>query len=429
MSICQAVFPFRLTDASPSKPANSPARPTVPCWSRWATPWCWSPPCARKDAAARPRLLPADRQLPGKDLRRGPHPGRLLPPRGPPERRRDADLAPDRPPDPPAVPGWLLQRSAGRRHGDVAGPGHPGRHPGADRRLRRAVHVRRAVQGPDRRRARRLQGRQVHAESDPRAARRTRSWTWSSPAPQHGVLMVESEAQACPKRSCSAPWCFGHEQMQVAIQAISELAAQAGKPRWAWTAPAVDAELVQCRDAAAPRRTLSEAYRITEKQERYTTRGRDQDRRDRPPCRRRMASPSVHQGQVGDAAAQPREPHRSRAHPERRAAHRRPRHQDRAPDHHQGRLAAAHPRLGAVHPRRDPGAGHRDAGHRARCADHRRAGRRAPRAVHAALQLPAVLGGRDRHDGFAQAPRDRPRQPGAPRHRRRAAGRWQSSPT
>ena len=40
---------------------------------------------------------------------------------------------------------------------------------------------------------------------------------------------------------------------------------------------------------------------------------------------------------------------------------------------------------------------------------------RAPRAVHAALQLPAVLGGRDRHDGVAQAPRNRPRQPGAPR--------------
>ena len=27
---------------------------------------------------------------------------------------------------------------------------------------------------------------------------------------------------------------FGHEQMQVAIKAIRELAAEAGKPRWDW---------------------------------------------------------------------------------------------------------------------------------------------------------------------------------------------------
>jgi len=30
---------------------------------------------------------------------------------------------------------------------------------------------------------------------------------------------------------------FGHEQMQVAIKAINELAAAAGKPKWTWTAP------------------------------------------------------------------------------------------------------------------------------------------------------------------------------------------------
>ena len=59
--------------------------------------------------AARQGFLSADRQLPGKDLRRGPHPRRLLPPRGPSFGVRDADLAPDRPSDPPAVPGRLLQ--------------------------------------------------------------------------------------------------------------------------------------------------------------------------------------------------------------------------------------------------------------------------------------------------------------------------------
>ena len=48
-------------------------------------------------------LLPADRQLPGKDLRRRQDPRRLLQARRPPDREGDAGLPPDRPPDPPAV--------------------------------------------------------------------------------------------------------------------------------------------------------------------------------------------------------------------------------------------------------------------------------------------------------------------------------------
>ena len=42
---------------------------------------------------ARPGLLPADRRLPGEDLRRGPHPRRLLQARGPPLREGDPHLA------------------------------------------------------------------------------------------------------------------------------------------------------------------------------------------------------------------------------------------------------------------------------------------------------------------------------------------------
>ena len=58
---------------------------------------------SREAAEARLRLLPAHRQLPGKDLRRRQDPGRLLQARRPPDREGDADLAPHRPPDPPAV--------------------------------------------------------------------------------------------------------------------------------------------------------------------------------------------------------------------------------------------------------------------------------------------------------------------------------------
>jgi polyribonucleotide nucleotidyltransferase len=61
---------------------------------------------------------------------------------------------------------------------------------------------------------------------------------------------------------------FGHEQMQVAIAAIRELVAQAGKPAWNWKAPALDPELVSAvaRHAEAE---LGKAYTITEKQARH----------------------------------------------------------------------------------------------------------------------------------------------------------------
>ncbi len=53
----------------------------------------------------------------------------------------------------------------------------------------------------------------------------------------------------------------------------------------------------------------------------------------------------------------------------------------------------ARARLGGLHPRRDAGARQRDARHRRRRAEDRAGRRRDVQAVHAALQLPAVLGG------------------------------------
>ena len=72
----------------------------------------------------------------------------------------------------------------------------------------------------------------------------------------------------------------------------------------------------------------------------------------------------------------------------------------------------AHPRLGPLHPRRDPGPGHRHPGHLRGLADHRhRAGGRVPQALHAPLQLPALLGGRGEVPARPRPPRDRPRRP------------------
>jgi polyribonucleotide nucleotidyltransferase len=84
----------------------------------------------------------------------------------------------------------------------------------------------------------------------------------------HGVLMVESEADSLPEDVMLGAVVFGHEQQQVAIKAINELVAAAGKPRWDWKAPPVNAELVSFVKAQAEG-PLSEAYRITVKQDRY----------------------------------------------------------------------------------------------------------------------------------------------------------------
>ena len=121
---------------------------------------------AAKDAARGRRLPAADRRLSGKDLCRGPHSRRLFQARRPPDRKGDAGLPPDRPPDPSAVRRWLAQRDPGDRHRAVARHGERSRYRGAGGVIRRADAVGRAVQGPDRRCARRLRQRRVHPQSD-----------------------------------------------------------------------------------------------------------------------------------------------------------------------------------------------------------------------------------------------------------------------
>ncbi len=84
----------------------------------------------------------------------------------------------------------------------------------------------------------------------------------------------------------------------------------------------------------------------------------------------------------------------------------------------------AHPRLGALHPRRDPGPGHRHPRNQRRRPDHRhRPGTRVQEALHAALQLPALLGRRGQVPAWPGPARDRPRRPGRARPARHAARR------
>ncbi|WP_407700516.1 polyribonucleotide nucleotidyltransferase [Steroidobacter gossypii] len=81
------------------------------------------------------------------------------------------------------------------------------------------------------------------------------------------VLMVESEADRLPEDVMLGAVVFGHEQMQVAIKAINELKAEAGKPAWDW-APAPANSALEAAVAANAKSALTEAYQIFDKQQR-----------------------------------------------------------------------------------------------------------------------------------------------------------------
>ena len=84
---------------------------------------------------------------------------------------------------------------------------------------------------------------------------------------ESAVLMVESEAQELTEDQMLGGVLFGHDSMQVAIKAIKELAAEAGKPRWdVPTAHANDALVMSVSELV--KADLGAAYRTTDKQER-----------------------------------------------------------------------------------------------------------------------------------------------------------------
>src|ERR1700677_475954 len=85
---------------------------------------------------------------------------------------------------------------------------------------------------------------------------------------EEGVLMVESEADGLNEEVMLGAVMFGHEQMQVAIKAINELVAEAGKPKWTWTAPEANTALKDAV-AALAEKNLAAAYALTEKQQRH----------------------------------------------------------------------------------------------------------------------------------------------------------------
>ncbi|MFY9259748.1 MAG: polyribonucleotide nucleotidyltransferase [Gallionella sp.] len=81
------------------------------------------------------------------------------------------------------------------------------------------------------------------------------------------VLMVESEAQQLSEEIMLGAVMFGHEQMQVVIDAINEMVDAVGKDAWDWTAPTKDEALVAQMNQLAEAE-LEAAYSIRAKQER-----------------------------------------------------------------------------------------------------------------------------------------------------------------
>jgi len=78
------------------------------------------------------------------------------------------------------------------------------------------------------------------------------------------VLMVESEAKLLSEEVMLGAVMFGHEQMQAAITAISEFAAEVGNPKWEYTAPAADEELA-AKVAETSTAAITDAYQVAEK--------------------------------------------------------------------------------------------------------------------------------------------------------------------
>ncbi len=82
------------------------------------------------------------------------------------------------------------------------------------------------------------------------------------------VLMVESEAKQLTEDQMLGGVLFAHQEMQVVIDAINELAAVAAKPKWDWQPEPVN-ESLKATIAEKYEAAVIEAYQISDKMERY----------------------------------------------------------------------------------------------------------------------------------------------------------------
>jgi polyribonucleotide nucleotidyltransferase len=84
---------------------------------------------------------------------------------------------------------------------------------------------------------------------------------------ESAVLMVESEAKLLSEEVMLGAVTFGHEASRAVVQAVKELAEEAGVDHWDWEAPAVD-ESIAGKVSAAATEGLTSAYAIADKMQR-----------------------------------------------------------------------------------------------------------------------------------------------------------------
>ena len=83
----------------------------------------------------------------------------------------------------------------------------------------------------------------------------------------NAVLMVESEAKLLSEEIMLGAVVFGHQQLQSAIRAIAELAAEAAKPSWDWQPPARNESLIAALKGEVGNK-LEEAFQVRDKLQR-----------------------------------------------------------------------------------------------------------------------------------------------------------------
>ena len=218
--------------------------------------------------------------------------------------------------------------------------------------------------------------------------------------------MVEAGAKEVPEAQMVEALERAHAAIKEIVAGIDQLAAQAGKTK---RAAAVKKEVSKDLVAEVEGKVLgplSDAMRIKDKLENYATVDKVISEfvaslPDDDPARKAEV-------EVDREGAQRKDP--ARRDPRPRPAAGRPEVRRDPQDHDRSRRPPPHARLLPVHARRDPGARHGHARHGGRPAEGRDRRRRDVEALHAPLQLPAVLGRRSEVPARTRTARDRPRR-------------------
>ena len=204
-----------------------------------------------------------------------------------------------------------------------------------------------------------------------------------------GLVMVEAGAKEVPEEQVAQALEAGHAAIKQIVAVIDDLAKEAGKPKRQVTPKTFDADLSERGRSQGPR--AADRGDADQGQARELRDGRPGQGAGAGRLRRGRTGPQGRrqgdlQGAEGEGA-----PHRgARA----AGAPRRTQVRRDSSDLDRGRRAAPHARVGGLHARRDAGAGHLHARHGRRPAEDRARRRRVLQALHAPLQLPAVLGRR-----------------------------------